>query len=144
MTITPTGLPPVNTQIGNFDWCQILHTYVTTVLGITQASLASPPELDTIFPYNLPNQPFNDSPYVQAGLIANSVVPPMSIDFDATTYLMWNCGVSGAIWVPIDSLDWKAAGAESAGKLTSATQPTVSNPQNDTVVQPSWNDTFKL
>jgi hypothetical protein len=144
ITINMTGFSQIHP--GTFDWCQLLNSYDTSVLGVSlqHVSSAAGPYLDTKFTYGYPNIEFDDQPSDQGGDFPFGAPPALSINIDATTYLIWNCGTPGAIWVPIAKLDWKAGADENFGALSFVTQPTASNINNNVWEEPEWNDTLVI
>jgi hypothetical protein len=138
--ITSTGTVPPGMPLGNYDWLQLLHDFTSDVNHIPWAQNAVDPTLDGAFPYNPAVSYFEDSPR-QIAVTAFGLDPEIGLTINATAYLMWNCGLSGAIWVPVYYVDWNASGTESGGQITSSTGPSITNTDTDPVNPPTWNNT---
>jgi hypothetical protein len=123
---------------GDYCWCQLIHTLDCYEDYIVRSHNQTDPTLDGEFPYaGIHHAAFEDSPQFS---VPTLVDPLLSIDMSFTTYLMWNCGISNSIYVPINSTDWKARAEESWGNLSG---PGISsdNIQTDITIPPTWNAT---
>lgn len=87
--------------------------------------------------------PPSDSPNTDPGAVANGPVGKIEVADHATMWLIYKPSVSGAIWIPIDSVSWNWGGTDlfnsGAGTWGIANSSSAQNPSGAaTNIYPEW------